>query len=74
MNDWDRNNLNFLLNADARTMKQWHQHATPDDYTYALELMQSAVTELLIQELDVIDHEAEENCSDAVAVLNQFRL
>lgn len=74
MNQWDQDNLKFLLTADAKTMQDWHRHATPDDYNYAMELLQAAQAELTLQELDYIDQEANEDVSDAQAVLAKFRL
>ena len=74
MNQWDRDNLNFLINADRDTMEDWYQHATPDDYKYALELLAQAKTELLIQEQELMDQEAGEDLSQAAAVLAKFRL
>lgn len=39
MNDWDRNNLNFLLNADDRVIKEWQTQVSEDDIDYAHELL-----------------------------------
>jgi hypothetical protein len=39
MNDWDRNNLNFLLNASDSVIKDWTAQTTPDDIDYAHELL-----------------------------------
>ena len=74
MNNWDRDNLNFLLNADKDTMEEWHFYADADDYKYALELLHTARTELALKELSIIDDEAVEDLSDAQAALARFRL
>jgi hypothetical protein len=74
MNDWDRDNLNFLLNASKETLEDWHHYADADDYAYALELLQAARTELAMQELALIDNEAVEDVSEAKTVLSKFRL
>jgi hypothetical protein len=74
MNDWDRDNLNFLLNASKETLEDWHHYADEDDYAYALELLQAARTELAMQELALIDNEAVEDVSEAKTVLSKFRL
>ena len=74
MNDWDRDNLNFLLKASKKTLDEWHFYADEDDYKYALELLQAARTELALKELAIIDTEAVEDLSDAQAVLAGFRL
>ena len=59
MNDFDRENVNFLLNASKEDMEDWYLHATEDDYTYALEIIRRARTELEMQELEFIDCEVE---------------
>lgn len=74
MNDWDRNNLNFLLNADKETLEDWHNYADEDDYKYAMELLEAARMELQLKELLLIDEAAVEDLSDAQAVLDKFRL
>jgi hypothetical protein len=74
MNDWDRDNLNFLLNADRETLEEWHFYADADDYKYALELLQTARTELAMKELTIIDDEAVEDLSQAQGILRGFQL
>ena len=39
MNDWDRNNLQFLLNASDSVIKDWTAQTSPDDIDYAHELL-----------------------------------
>ena len=74
MNDWDRDNLNFLLNANKETLEEWHHYADADDYAYALELLRTARTELAMQELALIDTEAVEDLSQAQGILRGFQL
>ena len=74
MNNWDRDNLNFLLNADRETMEDWYHMATEDDFKYAAELFRRARTELAMQELALVDSEAVEDMTEAQAVLARFRL
>jgi hypothetical protein len=74
MNDWDRDNLNFLMNASKETLEEWHFYADADDYKYALELLQAARTELAMQELALVDDQAVEDITEAQAVLARFRL
>ena len=74
MNDWDRDNLNFLMNASKETLEEWHFYADADDYKYALELLRAARTELAIQELALVDDEAVGDITEAQAVLARFRL
>lgn len=76
MNDFDRENVNFLLNASKEDMEDWHRYATEDDYTYALEILRAARTELELQELELLDSEIAEcgYVDDAQAVLSKFTL
>jgi hypothetical protein len=46
MNDYDRNNLEFLLNADDATIKDWHSKVSADDIDYAHELLDAFSKEL----------------------------
>lgn len=45
-NEWDRDNLNFLLNADDACLKDWYAQADADDLEYARELLDSYALEL----------------------------
>jgi hypothetical protein len=74
MNDWDRDNLNFLINADRETMEDWYHMATEDDFKYAAELFRRARTELAMTELALVDDEAVEDMTEACSVLARFRL
>lgn len=55
LNDWDRDNLNFLLNADRKTLDEWYAQCDADDIRYALELMKAHKSELILQELEYFD-------------------
>jgi hypothetical protein len=74
MNDWDRDNFNFLMNASKETLEEWHFYADADDYKYALELLQTARNELAMKELAIIDDEAVEDLSQAQSILRGFQL
>ena len=78
MNEWDRNNLHFILDSDEETLEDFYSWATEDDLAYALSLVREAKTELLIQEADILDeiltNATADDVSDANAMLKQFRL
>ncbi len=48
-NEWDRDNLNFLLNSDDECLKDWHAQADADDLVYAQELLAAYSEELQLR-------------------------
>ena len=38
----DRKNLEFLLNADRDTLRDWYESVDEDDHEYAMELLMQA--------------------------------
>ncbi len=78
MNDWDRNNLHFILDSDEATLEDFYSWATEDDLAYALSLVREAKTELLIQEAEILDElltaATAADVADASAVLRKFQL
>jgi hypothetical protein len=78
MNDWDRNNLHFILDSDEETLQDFYSWATEDDLAYALSLVREAKTELLIQEADILDeiltNATADDVADASAMLRKFQL
>ena len=48
-NEWDRDNLNFLLNTKDEELKAWHAQADADDLVYAQELLASYSLELKLR-------------------------
>ena len=78
MNDWDRNNLHFILDSDEATLEDFYSWATEDDLAYALSLVRQAKTELLVQEAEILDELLTDataaDVSDACSVLRKFQL
>lgn len=77
MDEHDRDNLNFLLNASVSVLSDWYEQASTDDITYALELL-AAMSEENVQrmaELGIVVEEGDNmDVTDAVNVLDRFRL
>jgi hypothetical protein len=72
-NEWDRDNLNFLLNTKGDEFKAWFAQSDEDDKAYAQELMDAYSRELLLrsQELDI---EARlDNTHEALMVIDKIR-
>lgn len=75
-NDWDRDNLNFLLNTKGDDFSAWHAQADEDDLAYAQELMDAYSLELKIrsEELRIEGELALSNNQDAIRVISKFNL
>ena len=74
MNDWARGNLDFILNSSDADLEDFYSWASDEDLLYALELIQLAKAELEVEEIEMLEAEADEDLSQARAVLEQFRL
>ena len=55
MNDWDKDNLNFLMTASKEVLKDWAYQADEDDWAYAFELLKRASAELDVKLMEVED-------------------
>jgi hypothetical protein len=80
MNEWDRDNLNFIMACSDDDFKAWFDQATEDDISYALELIKQSRGELLEQEFEVHNRESERlmlkhgKYPEASAILSKFLL
>jgi hypothetical protein len=74
-NEWDRDNLEFLLNTKGDEFKAWHAQADADDLAYAQELMDAYSLELKIrsEELRIEGELALYNNQEAIMVIDKIR-
>ena len=74
-NEWDRDNLEFLLNTKGDDFKVWFAQADEDDKAYAQELMDAYSRELLLrsQELDIEANLVQSNNQEANMVIDKIR-
>lgn len=72
MNDWDKNNLQFILSLDEDGFEDWYATLDPEDMDYALELLKMARTEVAVQLASL--HDDLDDVSDAATLLKQFTL
>ena len=70
MNDWDKDNLKFLLQSDQKTIDEWFHYSDKDDIKYALELIRTARNEMMVYELGLMDDV--EHVNDAKAALKNI--
>jgi len=75
-NEWDRSNLEFLLNTKGDDFHAWYAQSDEDDKAYAQELMDAYSRELQLkaQELEIEAQLSLGNNPEANKVINQFRL
>ena len=74
MNDWDRGNLDFILNSSDADLEDFYSWASDEDLLYALQLIQLAKAELAVEEMEMLESEADSDTSQAQAILERFRL
>jgi len=55
MNNWDRDNLKFIMETDDGAFDVWLGQADDRDIEYALELIRMARAELMVQEMEITD-------------------
>jgi hypothetical protein len=74
-NEWDRDNLMFLLTSDDDVLQDWHNQADADDLAYAQELFDSYAEELRLRsELILVEAEMEKTgFSDALEIINKVK-
>jgi hypothetical protein len=74
-NEWDRDNLMFLLTSDEEVLQDWHAQADADDLAYAQELFAGYAEELRLRsELVLVESEMEKvGFSDALEIINKVK-
>jgi len=73
-NDWDRDNLNFLLNVKGDDFQAFWAQADEDDRAYAQELMDAYSAELQLKAHELaIEAEMSLEYVEANQVLERFR-
>lgn len=72
MNDFDKDNLEFFINAQQSEFDEWCDQASSEEIGYAFNLIRQARLALVEQELGLLDEV--ENTDQATAILKQFTL
>ena len=71
MNEWDRDNLEFIMNTTDESFEEWLDQADNDDIAYALELIRMAKAELMVQEMEFTDEIS--NFSEANQLIDRIK-
>ena len=72
MNDWDKDNLNFILSLNENEFQYWYACLDEDEIAYAMELLKTARTEVNMQLASLNDDI--NDVTDAKNLLKQFTL
>jgi hypothetical protein len=68
MNDYDRNNFEFIMSLSAQQFDEWYASISLDDIEYAIELCQAARLEM------ALNTDAVKDLTEANNVLKNFML
>jgi hypothetical protein len=71
MNDWDRNNLNFILTSMDDAFEKWMMESKTEDIEYALELIARHKRELANIEEKLYDDVTD--FTEALAIINRVK-
>ena len=72
MNDWDRDNLNFILNADKNELATFYDSCNSEDLNYLFRLVNWEIGRLRVAEAEAFDQVDETN--KAQSILKKFML
>lgn len=77
MNDWDRDNLEFLMSIGQKEFEAWMDQADQEDIAYAMQLIRQARTENMVQEMELKDsmefYEKKNDFPDAKSVIDKIK-
>lgn len=72
MNEWDRDNLNFLMSCPHVTLSRMAKEMDLEDLNYAINLLRIGRSELMVQEMELcFDHV--EDVTVAKNLLNKIK-
>ena len=79
MNEWDKDNLMFIMKSDYQTFKAWMEQATDDEINYALQLIaefkkEQAMLSMAVKERVGAHYPEVSDFTQANQVLAKFRL
>jgi hypothetical protein len=73
MNQFDKENLNFLMALSSdEEWEDWAQYCDEDDFAYALELMKRRTAEISLAMEDMVE-EKELDLTEANALINKIK-
>lgn len=74
MNEWDRDNLDFIMNISPETLRDFLGIMSKDDIAYAFELIKKAKAEMIVDQIEYDEANSDIELSAVDAVLSKFTL
>jgi len=76
MNDWDKDNLMFIMKSDYKTFTAWMNQADDEDIAYALQLIAEYKREqaMLLKNMEASHYPETKDFTQAKQLLEKFRL
>lgn len=72
MNDYDINNLNYIMSLNEKQFDEWMLTVSHDDINYAIEIIQARRAELIEQEHELLENDLD--VTEAATILSKFTL
>jgi hypothetical protein len=73
MNEWDRDNLMFILSANEADFDAWMSQSSRDDIDYALTLLARHRNELAVAEMELRESAEQLDCTEALSFINRVK-
>jgi uncharacterized protein YpbB len=77
MNEWDSNNLRFILSLKTDgDWDKWAATCSLDDIDYAIQLVRTSIAEVMVEQMKVEEACQQEDgidCSQALEIINRVK-
>ena len=74
MNEYDRDNANYLMQCNAAEFREWLNSMDEATISYTMKLIQDVKVELMLEELELSEVYEGDDLTEANAVLSRFTL
>lgn len=74
MNEWDKDNLDFIMNVSPETLRDFLSIMSEDDIAYAFELIKTAKAEMIVEQIEYDEANSDIELPVIDAVLSKFTL
>ena len=73
MNEWDRDNLNFILTANEAEFEAFIAEASTNEINYALDLVRRAKAIRTIEHFELLESVDQLDCTEALSFINRVK-